>query len=256
MPVLESFRANSKLAALIFIFLVSFSLYGLYCINTVTEVKINGPFYNRIIQSKDVIADVLPPPAYLIEANLVAYQMIHAGSEDALDALETRFLQLKAAYEASHNRWTGNLAEDALKQALVVESYRPAMRMLDAMQSAYIPALRAGDREQADSVLERSVQPEYSAHRLAIDKVVALAVKRNKEDEARAAIAVQSRTYGQIGLGAFLFFALSIVSAFVMNRAESLSGRESAPGSGGQDSGHAGRTGPSSAPAPKERESA
>ena len=35
-------------------------------------VKIGGPLYDRIVQGKDLIADVLPPPAYIIEAYLTA----------------------------------------------------------------------------------------------------------------------------------------------------------------------------------------
>ena len=53
------------------IFLASFLCFSFLAYNTLMSTKINGAQYNRIIQGKDLIADILPPPEYIIEANLV-----------------------------------------------------------------------------------------------------------------------------------------------------------------------------------------
>ena len=44
----------------------------------VSTVKVSGPLYADIIRGKDLVADILPPPEYIIESYLVAYQ---AGGE-------------------------------------------------------------------------------------------------------------------------------------------------------------------------------
>jgi hypothetical protein len=38
----------------------------------VNEVRVGGPLYTQISQGKDLVADILPPPAYVIEAYLEA----------------------------------------------------------------------------------------------------------------------------------------------------------------------------------------
>ena len=40
------------------------------------ELAINGPYYKKLVQMKDVIADILPPPAYIIEAELTVLRLI------------------------------------------------------------------------------------------------------------------------------------------------------------------------------------
>jgi methyl-accepting chemotaxis protein len=231
-PFFRDSRTAVKLGALALVFLLSFSLYGLYCINTVTEVKINGTHYHRIVQGKDVIADILPPPEYLIESYLTAYRLLHARDARELESLAAEAANLKSIYLERHDYWERYLPEDALKQAMVRDSYEPARRMLDAIEGEYIPALRAGDSAKADSVLAGSIQPAYKRHRLLIDSAVQLAKRRNQEDEARAAVAVDSRVYGQIVLGLLLFLLLSVFTSYALQRTEA-DGREAAdPGSG------------------------
>ena len=38
---------------------------------TLDFVKVNGPIYKNIRAGKDIIADVLPPPKYIIESYLI-----------------------------------------------------------------------------------------------------------------------------------------------------------------------------------------
>src|SRR4051794_13642409 len=126
-------RTAAKLGALALVFLLAFSLYGLYCINTVTEVKINGPYYKRIVQGKDVIADILPPPLYLIESYLNAFRMLRSRNPEELAALAAQAARLRSEYAGRHGYWEANLPEGALKQVLVRDAYVPAQRMLNAI---------------------------------------------------------------------------------------------------------------------------
>lgn len=49
---------------------------------TIEKVKIKSPTYDAIILSKDLIADILPPPEYIIETNLVTHLMLQATAEE------------------------------------------------------------------------------------------------------------------------------------------------------------------------------
>ncbi|MEO7426965.1 MAG: hypothetical protein ABI036_17385 [Fibrobacteria bacterium] len=219
-PYFRNSRTAVKFGSLALVFLLAFMMYGLYCINTVTEIKINGPYYQRIVQGKDVIADILPPPEYLVEANLNAFQMLNSGDQGELEMLFAKADKLKNDYLKRHAYWENELQDGALKKGLVGASYHPAQRMLEAIEKRLIPALRVGDHAMAATIIRDEVQPAYQEHRKAIDVVVELAKKRNLEDESRAAVAVDSRTYGQLALGLFLFFLLSIFSSYVVQQIE------------------------------------
>jgi len=44
-------------------------------LNVLSRLQINGPLFRQIVQGKVVVADVLPPPEYLIESYLVVLQL-------------------------------------------------------------------------------------------------------------------------------------------------------------------------------------
>ncbi len=39
-------------------------------VSALSQLKVNGPIYRQIVLGKDLIADILPPPEYVIEAYL------------------------------------------------------------------------------------------------------------------------------------------------------------------------------------------
>lgn len=205
-------RGAARLMPMVLVFVASFALYGLYCFGTVTKVKVNGPYYDRIVQGKDVIADILPPPAYLLETYLIAFQMFDDGGGAELPKLMIAFGEAKDDYLARQAYWKERLPAGELKRALTEESFRPGLRMIEIIEKEFVPALQGGDRAKAGALLHGPIREQYAAHRAAIEAVVGFATKRNRDDEAGAAMAVKSRALGQIGLGVLLIALLSYLS--------------------------------------------
>jgi methyl-accepting chemotaxis protein len=216
-PLLRNIRSQAKVTTLAAVFLLSFTLYGLYCISTVNEVKVNGPIYQDIERSQDVIADVLPPPEYLVETMLIAYQLLEAGDPGEIESLSDRGERLQSEYSVRHEYWERTLPPGSLRSALVDSSYLPAQRIQEALTKRFLPAIRAGDKVAARAVLDKEIRPEYQRHRERIDAVVSLAKSRNLQAEAGAAMAVRSRTYGQIVIGILLFAFLSFFSSYAIS---------------------------------------
>ena len=219
-PFFRQPRALAKLGALAVVFLLAFCLYGLYCINTVTEVKINGPQYKRIVEGKDIIADILPPPEYLIETYLTAFQLLQARDAAETSALIARFGSLKAVYQERHAYWQTHLPDGDLKRELLQNSYGPAKTLLAAIENEFIPAVQAGNKAAAAALLEGKLKEAYQAHRACIDSVVELAKRRNQDDEARAAVMVRSRIYGQMVVGLLLLVMLVFFCSYVFQQIE------------------------------------
>src|SRR5207247_7361816 len=50
---------------------IATSVYGL------AQLKVGGPLYNQIKLGNDLVADILPPPEYVIEAYLESILVLH-----------------------------------------------------------------------------------------------------------------------------------------------------------------------------------
>ena len=70
-----SFSVKSKFVALVLAVVVGFGVVGAITYSTVDRIKVNGPLYNQIVTGKDLVADVLPPPEYIIESYLTTLQL-------------------------------------------------------------------------------------------------------------------------------------------------------------------------------------
>src|SRR5688572_24074798 len=98
-----------KLATLVAVGVIGFIAFGLYAYQTLDIVKVNVPYYKDIVQGKDVIADVLPPPKYIIESYLLVLQMqdeIDTTNDRAkLDALIQKGRLLREEYDTRQAIW-------------------------------------------------------------------------------------------------------------------------------------------------------
>ncbi len=163
-----------------------FAIFSTVAFNALNHLKVNGPIYKRIVQGKDLVADILPPPEYVLESYLVVFQMRDAG-KDELTPLMEKFKSLKNDYLTRHEYWIKDLEDGALKSSLVNDSYAPAIKFYDIVEGQYIPALLSGDKEKAIGLLENEIKSYYGEHRKMIDNVVAMSNDRVAADEKNAA---------------------------------------------------------------------
>jgi PAS domain S-box-containing protein len=171
------------------------------------KTRVNGPVYADIIQGKDLVADVLPPPEYLIESYLTTLEMAHAPNAD-LPALAAKFRTLRKEYETRHRYWGDNLAAGELRKRMVEDSYKPAAAFLELGERSYIPALLDGRHDEALALLP-TLKAHYAEHRKAIDEVVAMANESNAATEraAQALIEFNNLVLYTVSLGLVAFIA-------------------------------------------------
>ncbi len=103
------------------------------------------------------------------------------------------------------------LPPDALRSALVEDSFRHASAFFRLADSLIIPALARGDRARARTLITGPLREHYEAHREAIDRVVILASQRTAAVEANAATAVTNRTRLLVGTAVLLMVLLGLL---------------------------------------------
>ncbi len=150
-------------------------LLALWCL---TEFRVTGPVYKRIIQNKDIVADVLPPPLYIIESFLITHQMTETNDDQKLLRFRQELAKLRTMYNQRHDHWVSNLPDDKMKRDLVVNSYEPALKFFEIVEKEFLPAIELGDKAAARRLVNGSLQQCYDAHRVYIDHTVTEANQR------------------------------------------------------------------------------
>jgi methyl-accepting chemotaxis protein len=191
MNLFRGFGLLHRFTILVGLFALGFIAYGIWSFKTLNELKVNGPIYQHIVQGKDLIADILPPPEYIIESYLVVLQISETDDKAEQSGLIERLKKLKGEYDERHVFWTKEELDSDLTEALLKQSYPQAVNFYNIAFNEYIPAVKKGDRGTAMQAMSR-MKAAYEAHRTAIDKVVELAGKRNANDEADAKASIQS----------------------------------------------------------------
>ncbi|TMJ46657.1 MAG: methyl-accepting chemotaxis protein [Alphaproteobacteria bacterium] len=139
---------------------------GIYALS---EVKVGGPLYDKIKLGNDLVADILPPPEYVIESYLEATLALNNPAEVATH--RDRLDQLKKEYDERREFWSKSSLDPAIKAKLVQDSHREVQRFWSIIEQTFLPALAKGDAAAvAKSYSE--ITAAYLAHRALIDEIV------------------------------------------------------------------------------------
>ena len=190
--------------------LLGFTMFGVWTFYAMKTLNVNGPLYQRIVQGKDIVADVLPPPEYIIESYLVALQLKIASDPVEISQLIARFQVLKDEYESRHSYWLEQSLEKELKASLLEQSYQHAQSFYQEALEHYLPAIQMKNTDAAQRSLQK-IQETYEKHRGAINETVRYTNERNKRDEEQAALKIHWHNGGLASI-----FVFSVLIAMML----------------------------------------
>ncbi|WP_374411765.1 methyl-accepting chemotaxis protein [Novosphingobium colocasiae] len=157
-------RASGRLVALIVVAVLLTAL-------AVAQVRFGGPIQRKHALQDEMLADILPPPAYVVEPYLLA-TLAAEDPRQAAPALAD-MARLKAEFEQRKAYWAG---------AAVPETVRPQLGRViatadvfwNAVDSRFAPAVRAGDAEQVRRIHRTVLAPIYDRQHQDVVALVAL----------------------------------------------------------------------------------
>ncbi len=211
-------KLKYKFVLVLILVVLGMALFAVGSYQTVEEVKINSEMYRKIINSKDLIADILPPPDYIVETHLICFQMLDEYNQSILDELFATSKRLREEFETRHKFWRETLEENRMKQDMVINSYKPAVEYYDLRDSKFIPLIKSGEREEAKNLLLSEMKSKYDEHRRYVDLVVESAVKHASDLELEAGDMVSSKIISLIIIGIVILTILSIIIIITTNR--------------------------------------
>lgn len=157
----RSLLFGQVLGIMVIITLISISFFGLYSVRSAAD---------QMGQGKDVVADILPPPLYLIESQLQVYTLLHAKPEEREHLLQT-LTRLQQEFEGRNRFWQESNLNEPLRELLLGEQKMQGELFWQLLNDKFVPAIKAGDLAQAGAIAAR-LHTLYNAHRLGVDATV------------------------------------------------------------------------------------
>jgi methyl-accepting chemotaxis protein len=147
-----------------------------------SELKVGGPLYTKIKTGNDLVADILPPPEYVIEAYLETTLALRDPASVA--ARRDRLTQLKKDYDERHDYWLKADYDAKIKSIFTEKSHSEVLKFWAAVDRV-LPAIGKGDTAAAEKAYAE-LTSAYTAHRSLIDEIVRLTNDDNAAVEAEA----------------------------------------------------------------------
>jgi len=211
-----------------------------------SSLRVGGALYQSVNESHELVADLLPPPLYVVEAYLEASLAVQEHGRSS--AHTKRLASLRQDYDKRRERWAKSGLPEKINKRLLIESHRHAVRFWDEIEKSLLPALTREDFVAASASLDR-VATAFKAHRADVDSMV-LAVEafaaKLEEDQVRisnvtlAIIMMVSATACVVSGGAYFLVRRKIIQplswmTFVFEQLASGETKYTAPEEGQSD---------------------
>jgi methyl-accepting chemotaxis protein len=211
----NQFTIRARLLILVGLFVAGLLVFGVIAYWTLTEVKVNGPYYQQIAQSQQLLAQVAP--SRTLESYFLASEMLDDPDPRRLEALIEKSRTFRQEYESGYDQWKQKYPEGEIKRVRSTRAYPAATAFFDLRDREFIPALQRGDRAAARRVLSGPMNQEMNRNLDANDEVVRLAREENNRLEEQVATEISGRTR-QLVIVSLVIVAVLMVAGFLIRR--------------------------------------
>ncbi len=210
---------RNKTAIIITMIAVGFTVLFGVSFTTLQLLEGNGPIYKEASKNKDFIADVMPPPLYLVEAYLMT--RIIRTENDANKRTEQikRLQQLCNDYNERTTVWMKELSDNEAKKVFVEQSMAPGKEFVQVVLNRFLPAIENNQSEEALSIMLNELHPAFERHRSAAETVVRLKTEELNNQIASADMLVHNRTIAMIVIACTILIVIGGIVAYMMRTA-------------------------------------
>src|ERR1039457_552248 len=114
----------ARLGCLIAGFVLALVVTGVLSFQTLARLKVNGPVYAGIVQQKDLLGDILPPPMYILETYMTVLQTLGESDSDALKDDLAKLQSLKQDFADRTEFWSKQLADSPVRRVLIEDAHK------------------------------------------------------------------------------------------------------------------------------------
>lgn len=169
MQWLNNVRVAVRLPFVVVMALLGMVVFAVVSMSTLNQFKIGGPTEQDVTEHNVLLADILPPPAYLVETELAAMELraaVEGGDEAGAAAARADIDAGAAAFRERHDVWSAALDGD--EQVLIAAVRDTGLAYIDTLETEMLPAIDARDFARIDAV-EAQLDDEFDTHRAAVN---------------------------------------------------------------------------------------
>jgi methyl-accepting chemotaxis protein len=207
--MLARLTIRKKLTLILYAFMFGLLVVSVAVHMVVSESRVQG---ERIYAYKNLIADLKPPRAFVVESYLLAHQLLLELDPAARSALIERMRVLRKDFDAARDAPKSQGVPRELMQKLVSEVGGPAERYFVAYQTQFLPAISANDLKLARTILQGPMKLAYDQHHT---QVVALTQAAEKQADQLADETGAAATRGMI-LATLALLACAVICCVAM----------------------------------------
>ncbi len=207
MNIVSNLSVKAKLGGAAAFAALGLIALGVVALQSMRQTQINSPAYQHIIDSKDLTADVLPPPFYVLELREVQLEMALGPDANTLRRLEARASELKKDFQARAALWLDQ-EKDPESRRLLSEVQRTGMDFAQTIDRRFAAAIAKGDFAAAREIAAGDSLEAFQAHRTAVDAVIANEAKQFQDIEKETTAVIASAERRLLTAGLILLFAL------------------------------------------------
>lgn len=178
------------------------------CVVNLDKIKIGGKQFELLIDNKELTADILPPPLYVVEAYAL---VLSAETPAEARAVAERLGGLRGEFKTRLDFWRAEDLDPRLRTLLIDQADPAADRFWQVAETRYLPAVTSGDPVALNEA-RHELKAAYGAQRAVVDAMVPIAAEiavRKEAEAARTVVGVQ-------WLAGIMMLALAALTAFNM----------------------------------------
>ncbi|WP_051261458.1 methyl-accepting chemotaxis protein [Desulfovibrio inopinatus] len=204
------FKKFTLLSVVFFCCMGAFYAVSRYTIHT---TSIGSHSYASIINSRNLLADIIPPPLFVMETYLKASEMLNARGIEDVNYISSLIRKQKKVFDEHRQLWAKDMHEGRLRTILLDEVCPLGEDVFAIIESELIPAARKLDRKKMQDIFAHKVTPAFLKQRESIDSFTI-----SLEDEA-SHIEKKGKETVESGIMFFnVFFAVSLIIVMIFNR--------------------------------------
>lgn len=221
-----SLKLKQQLMLMLGLMLFGFVAASVYGDKQYGRQLVGGETFNEIVASKDLQADILPPPAYLLESWQLVLELVAIRGQNPQPLIDKCYA-LEDGFNARAEHWAKNITNPKMRSVFNDKLVPSAHAFLKVKNDYFVPAIKSGDAKRINDAL-MILKGKYQTHRAAVDELVLLAEQEAKTiQEAVPAKVNAARTGTAIGAVIAVLFALVGISSVVGNVLRQIGGEAS-----------------------------
>lgn len=150
---------------------------------TLHKVRVEGPTYLEIVDAKDLIADILPPPMFVVEAYLHATEA--AVHPDMLERNLGRIAGLQKDFETRYAFWAGSNIPANIHKLVTEDIRKTSATFWTVMNDQAIPALNHRNGAEIAAAFDH-LRDAFESQKQAVDRLVTASATYLEEQEKMA----------------------------------------------------------------------